>query len=336
MRGDTRPPGLLFQGSDVEELHDLVSRRFAPHRMSVRGGHPMDGRFRCLHQGELGLYELGYGAEVDVVPGELPEFYNVHIPLRGGGTITTDGVTQPSALCLVCPGQRLAMLWDGECLNQVLNIPKSCLDRALTARLGDEPSAPLAFTPVLDPRTRPVATWLRLVREFAEFASSELADRSPLGTAHWELVLVHGLLDAQPHRLSEAVVGRGPAVLPCAVRRATVFCAEHAHEPIGVADMARAARVSIRSLRTGFRTHLGTTPLGHLRRVRLDLVHRELLALADGHGTGTVTDVALRWGFTHLGRFAGLYRQVYGESPSATLRRGRDCPERAAPQAADG
>lgn len=318
--------GLLFKGSDVEELHDLVSRRFAPHRMVVRGAHPMDGRFRCLHAGELGLYELGYGAEVDVVPGELPDFYNVHIPLSGDGVISTDGVTQPSALCLVCPGQRVAMKWNGACVNHVLHIPRPTVDRALAVRLGETPSAPLFFAPVLDPRTAPVATWLRLVREFAAFATSELAGRSPLGTAHWEQVLVQGLLDAQPHRLSDAVAGRGTAILPGALRRAMSFCAEHAAEPITVADMARAARVGVRTLRAGFRTHLETTPLRYLRRVRLDLVRRDLLAVAEGHGAGTVTDVALRWGFTHLGRFAGLYLRAYGESPSATLRRGRPGP----------
>jgi AraC-like DNA-binding protein len=30
--------------------------------------------------------------------------------------------------------------------------------------------------------------------------------------------------------------------------------------------------------------------------------------------------VAMRWGFTHLGRFAGAYRDRYGVTPSQTLR----------------
>ena len=34
-----------------------------------------------------------------------------------------------------------------------------------------------------------------------------------------------------------------------------------------------------------------------------------------------VTDVAQRWGFTHLGNFSVVYRQEFGESPSQTLRR---------------
>ncbi len=312
--------GLLFRGRDVEELHALVSERFAPHRLTVLDDHPVDGRFRCVHEGAMALYELGYGAEVDVTPGELPEFYNIHVPLTGDGVVTADGAALASVLSIVNPGQRLSMRWSGETLNRVLIIPRQTVDRALAVRLGELPSVPLHFAPVLDARVGAVRAWLRVVRVFAEFADSELAVRSPLAVGHFEQLLVDGLLDAQPHMLSDAVAGRGPAVLPHAVRRAADFCAEHAHEPISVADMAVAARVSLRSLREGFRAHLATTPLAYLRRVRLDLARRDLLAIADGQALGTVTEVALRWGFVHLGRFTGHYRQTYGETPSQTLR----------------
>lgn len=87
--------------------------------------------------------------------------------------------------------------------------------------------------------------------------------------------------------------------------------------------MAQAARVGVRSLREGFRTHMGTTPLAYLRSVRLDLARRDLLAVAEGHVSQTVTDVALRWGFMHLGRFTGHYRKAYGETPSQTVRSAR-------------
>jgi transcriptional regulator GlxA family with amidase domain len=67
-----------------------------------------------------------------------------------------------------------------------------------------------------------------------------------------------------------------------------------------------------------FRKHLDETPTEHLRRVRLQRAH---LDLAAAHlGSTTVSEVARRWGFSHTGRFAVLYRETYGVSPHVTLR----------------
>jgi AraC-like DNA-binding protein len=35
----------------------------------------------------------------------------------------------------------------------------------------------------------------------------------------------------------------------------------------------------------------------------------------------TITQVAMNWGFSHLGRFSINYRAHFGQSPSATVRR---------------
>ena len=89
--------------------------------------------------------------------------------------------------------------------------------------------------------------------------------------------------------------------------------------PFTVATLARSVGISARALQDGFRQHLGLSPLQYLRAVRLRAVRDELLAL-DAEDSTTVADVATRWGFTHLGRFAQYYRDRYGEPPSRTLR----------------
>uniref|UniRef100_UPI0034DAE5F1 helix-turn-helix transcriptional regulator n=1 Tax=Paractinoplanes polyasparticus TaxID=2856853 RepID=UPI0034DAE5F1 len=76
--------------------------------------------------------------------------------------------------------------------------------------------------------------------------------------------------------------------------------------------------VSERALQAGFQRYVGISPTTYLRQVRLDRVHEELRQ-ADPDRT-TVADVAQRWGFRHLGRFAGCYRARYGVSPSQTLK----------------
>jgi AraC-like DNA-binding protein len=50
--------------------------------------------------------------------------------------------------------------------------------------------------------------------------------------------------------------------------------------------------------------------------VRLERVREELLCAEPGE---TVTAIAMRWGFTHLARFSGIYRARFGELPSQTL-----------------
>ena len=55
-----------------------------------------------------------------------------------------------------------------------------------------------------------------------------------------------------------------------------------------------------------------------LKTTRLDGARSELLK-ADSDSV-SVTDIALKWGCQHLGRFSVEYKQRFGESPSATLQ----------------
>jgi AraC-like DNA-binding protein len=101
-------------------------------------------------------------------------------------------------------------------------------------------------------------------------------------------------------------------------RRAVAFIEQHAHADISLVDIATAGHVSIRALQLAFRRHLDTTPMTYLRTVRMDRVHRELLAAEPGHGV-TVTEIASRWGFHNHSRFANRYRHNYGVYPHHTL-----------------
>lgn len=106
---------------------------------------------------------------------------------------------------------------------------------------------------------------------------------------------------------------------PVMVHRAMAHMEANPDLEISVADIARAAHVSVRTLQLAFRRHLDTTPMAYLRRVRMDLVHADLAA-ADPAET-TVTAVTARWGFHAVGRFSADYRNTYGEYPRDTLQR---------------
>lgn len=121
------------------------------------------------------------------------------------------------------------------------------------------------------------------------------------------------------HSLDRAPADQRRAT-PATVRRAVAFVEGHAAEPIGLADIAEAARLSPRGLQTALRRHLDTTPSELLRRVRLDGARRDLVRGDPADGS-QVAAVALRWGFASPRHFATAYRRAYGETPSTTLRR---------------
>ncbi|WP_254069644.1 helix-turn-helix transcriptional regulator [Herbiconiux sp. VKM Ac-2851] len=102
------------------------------------------------------------------------------------------------------------------------------------------------------------------------------------------------------------------------VRRAQVFMDENAAQAITIEDIAAAVFVSVRGLQVSFRRILGITPLDYLRRVRLNYARAELLST--NPNVTSVREVALHWGFGHLGRFAATYQAAYGELPSHTLQ----------------
>ena len=84
-------------------------------------------------------------------------------------------------------------------------------------------------------------------------------------------------------------------------------------------ELCSATGVSERTLRTCCHEHLGMSPTRYLWLRRMHLARRGL-RVADTAAT-TVTDVATSYGFWELGRFSVAYRSLFGESPSAALRR---------------
>lgn len=107
--------------------------------------------------------------------------------------------------------------------------------------------------------------------------------------------------------------------LQAGVRRVIDYLNSHSHELPTMQKLCEISKLSERSLQYGFRSCLNLTPVQYLRIIRLNSVRKELL-VSDKHTT-TVSDVAIRWGFFELGRFAGNYKQLFEESPSETLLR---------------
>jgi AraC family ethanolamine operon transcriptional activator len=101
------------------------------------------------------------------------------------------------------------------------------------------------------------------------------------------------------------------------VGRAQAYMRAHVDEPLSIEDLCRALQVSRRTLQYSFQDVLQVNPVRYLRALRLNGVRRTL-KLAQPQAS--VHDIAARWGFWHMSRFADDYRRMFGELPSQTAR----------------
>jgi len=93
-------------------------------------------------------------------------------------------------------------------------------------------------------------------------------------------------------------------------------CLQVGHVP-SITDICATTDVSERTLQYAFRSTMKLTPIAYLRTLRLNRVRAELLIALPAHTT--VTRVAMRWGFVHLGEFSQEYKRLFGQRPSETL-----------------
>ncbi|XVV08678.1 AraC family transcriptional regulator [Actinoplanes sp. CA-131856] len=306
--------------ADIAHAHEQLSRAYVDHRLRLaRPGPGFVFQTRTATVGQLGLDRLTYRGAVESTADPFDSVTTV--VLLDGWYSVDDGrrhhrFTAGDAY-LVPLGSPLTVCWSGIDL-QNLRFPLALIRRA-AARLGLAAAdfrfeSPSPVSPAM--RRHWIATAGHLVRSFA---GPLPAVAHPLIYAGAMNMLAATALAVFPNTTMTVDYVPGPGrVAPATVRRAKAFIDAHAAEPLTLEDVARAAGISVRGLQATFARHGDLTPLGYLRRVRLENAHRDLEAGDRARGD-TVAAIARRWGFASPSRFAVDYRKVYGRSPRRTL-----------------
>jgi AraC-like DNA-binding protein len=115
--------------------------------------------------------------------------------------------------------------------------------------------------------------------------------------------------------LSDIDQDKAAAADTSAVYRVVDYIHAHLEDEVTLADLVSVAAVSERALTRSFRRRMGTSPMCYMKQQRMKSAQKMLL-----EANATVTEVAVQFGFFHLGRFAVDYKAMFGESPSTTLR----------------
>lgn len=335
MKQDSMPTGagpLLrryprFASRNVDEVQALMHGDRLAYDVHPRDAAALDlvSRGAFLPGSWIGYIRYGAPGVVSTAADcQPPETFWVLFPLRGHSELATKtGRLEcgPTRSAIYPSGLRLKHSSGENSERVTFQVSTATLIRQLEALLGDQALRKLEFAPSLDLET----AFGRRLRRHVSRVVADFDDAGPEGIdatmlTMYEQLIVTELLLGQPSNYTDALHRLESRIAPGDVKRAIDFIEAHVELPLTLTDIARASGVPGRTLLEHFKLHCGVSPMRYVRNARLARV-REALIRTDG--SRSVTEIAMEWGFTHLGRFALEYREQFGESPSETLWRSR-------------
>lgn len=313
---------LVFDHHDLHEACKDVGQIFKPHLLSIfQQSGDFSATMHHVRTGALSISRLEYGADVIIEPDHLEKFYLIQIPTKGYAEIEFANqkfISYSNVASIISPHQSLRMRWHAHSPQMILKISKDDFGHHCRQHIPDAEHNLPVFDPKLDFATQSGAYFLQLLRSLMDALASEHHPlHHPLAFKQFESSLFNALIYGQPNNALYKIDNfKDKSISPYFIKRTDAYIREHLHEPLNVETLAEQAGVSVRTLFAGFKNYLNTTPMNYLRELRFEQVHIELL-----HNEHlSVTDIAFKWGFTHLGRFSQEYKRRYGELPSSTRR----------------
>src|ERR1700676_3416194 len=323
-----RPPLMScgrFSTSDPEIAVLEVSKLLAPHHLIIDDAAQLHVLARRAELRGASLYYMSYRSSMTIHRPPQRGYVAVIVPVAGTMAVRFNGSGPqqvPNGSLAVLPTDCPVELQyrDDACL-LIVSAETDALRTGLRKVAPQVDAEGLRFDGVVADENGPAHAFYGL----SAFVAG-VVDRyaSPAGIP---LSVVDALKDqiistfllALSHSRSEMMLRAGSPVASRVVRQALEIIVADENAEHSVSDIAGKLGGSMRRLGLGFRKELDRTPQQYLQAFRLQRANDQLCLARRGDGT-TVTDVAIRCGFNHIGRFAKLYKQVYGLPPSVKLR----------------
>lgn len=296
----------------------------APTRVRVASGHSIAWTLRVACVQDLFVAHGTHASDIEIDQFGSGDGLHIHIPQSGRAELTVGGTTvvasteQATIVDFSRPHNLKMQRFPGyEAI--ALNIPKRLLDEQFVLVSGHLPPSQIDFEPTLCLASAPGRTLACLADALVTGLENGLLPAAPIAMRNLTQSLLSLLIQAGPHHLRDKIGSPLSQAAPRHVKHAIDFMQANIARPLSSVEIASAARISVRSLEIGFRTFKNTTPMAYLRSIRLAAARHDLV-MPDN--VSSISEVAYRWGFVHLGRFSALYRMTYGELPSETIARG--------------
>lgn len=298
-----------------ENLSPIIFQALPPSKV-------ISNRHAQYRLGDLKLWSCQCSKGMSLSYKEVPDSdaHAFYLPEAGMMSFkTTDGVQEarPGHLQIANLGRFEEVIMMPRREHVALSLPDALLRKCLSELLDDVVTKELVFEDMVSLRHSTGRQIASLIRYTWQHFEDDEVGCSKRGIHHLSHAIAINILERLPHNFTQKMLGGKAEPMPGRLKRAIDFMHAHAGETLTVIDIAKAAGSSVRALQLSFQQFKGTTPLCFLTTIRMQGARDDLLS----DRSQTVSQVAQKWGFFHVGRFSRQYHELYGELPSETLKR---------------
>jgi AraC-like DNA-binding protein len=305
----------VFDHADPYAVSGYVNQHVGNHCILMpRAGRPL-ASLNHRKFASLDLCRISYGGSVRVTSGALESIYHLQVLLRGNCLWRGHGQEHyfaPGELLLINPDDPVDLTYSDDCEKFILKVPTPLLESVCDEQRWRYPGQGVRFLEnryQLDELEGFVGLLAMICQE------AEATEQIPKVQEHYAQIIVSKMLSLMKTNVSRISLGSQTATFEVIAD----YIAGHLKQDIDSEELARQARMSLRSLYGLFERNAGTTPKNYIRQKRLERINA---CLSDPTcNVRNVTEVAMDYGFLHLGRFSDNYRKQFGELPSDTLKR---------------
>lgn len=321
--GDNPPATRLWslQTTDFDELASAFPG-WDMHLIQLGRG-KFSGRVVLAQHGCFQLFEVKGNRSV-LARGDSPagSYEFAVIQDRNAGSVWRGRALRPGMINIRGPGEPMDHRTAEDCVSMGLAVDASFVRRVASSIHGVEAEAILRSPVVTIDRAGGLALDRSLRWILRQLAERKESETHRLQIEDYLVEWLSTVLDtALPDRFKDttSLGSRHRVEVVC---RAEEYMHAHLDRPLSLVELCEVVGVSERTLLYAFNERTGQSPKSYLKALRLNRLRKDLKA-ADPR-TGSVHEIARRWGLDHPGALAADYRKLFGELPGWTLsRRGR-------------
>lgn len=307
----------------LDKANQYLNHIIGPHELvDLSDEQPLNFSFQGEQIGGVIIGDLIYGKDVifKTQQQEDMHFYCITRPKIGKPIFYhMDGNFEANSThaAIVSPFDKFELTIDRHCIQSFISISKPLIENTLSDLIQRPIDAPLEFDHVMSIHNERINAWWNLVEYFSCYRNTGRNFDCLIDDIRndFEKMLVKSLLLSQPHNYSH-LLHRNHT--PKFVENVLNYIHKNIQHHICSEELEYISGIPSKKLSQLFREHMKVSIHGYIRYYRLKCIYEELSITP---GKKNITNIAMKWGINHLGRFSAEYKQQFGESPSDTVRK---------------